>query len=135
MELARQVTEHNELEERYQALADWSQAACVNPASAKKTNSVHRSQLHEFKQQVLRATVQNDDGSIIELKDPDGRIKLAFTGGTDDPSLELQLNVFVPVQGSFTIHPPKMIYKFGAFPTSKSDLVWKRPPGISILAC
>jgi hypothetical protein len=97
----------------------WSQTAYYAPHT--KGVSAHRSQLDATKEKVLRLSILNPDGTTTNIDGPKGRLKLAFTGGNDDSSLELQLQQFSPYSPVELDFPFKIIYKFSAFPSSKVD--------------
>jgi hypothetical protein len=99
----------------------WSQAAYVHPKA--NQHSVHRSQLDFTKDKVRRLRVLNEDGTTIELSEPK-KLKLAFTGGTDDLLIEISLRSFGPPSQTESIFPTAIIYKFSASPSSKSDVIY-----------
>jgi hypothetical protein len=75
---------------RYLEYGPWSQTAYVHPKASKQ--SVHRSQLDCTKDKIQRLSIRNGDGTTIEFEGSECKqLWLAFTGGTDDPSIELSL--------------------------------------------
>ncbi|KAE9371631.1 hypothetical protein N431DRAFT_441607 [Stipitochalara longipes BDJ] len=112
------------IEERDPNFGKWSRTPYNIPHSKKpKKSSVHRPQLDPRKEKIIHLSVQNPDGSIIDINEPDGRLKFAFTGGNDDPSIELHLMQFGPYPHAEPC-PSTIIYKFAAFPASGRDIVY-----------
>ncbi|PMD30675.1 hypothetical protein L207DRAFT_592434 [Hyaloscypha variabilis F] len=89
-------------------------------------HSVHSSQLDVRKERVRQLSVQNPDGSIININEPEGKLKFAFTGGTDDPALELSLRDISPSSPPplENLYPSTMAFIFHAFPSSTLDFVY-----------
>ena len=112
------------VKERDLKFGEWSKALYDTPHSNKSNGtSVHRSQLEILKEKIFRLSVRNPDGSSINIDEPEGRLKFAFTGGNDDPSIEIHLMQFGP-SPHVAACPSTVIYKFTVFPESGRDVVY-----------
>ncbi len=122
----------NCLEKRYLEYGPWSQTAYVNPKASK--DSVHRSQLDCTKDKIQRLNILNDDGTTIEVEKSECKpLRLAFTGDTDDPSIELSLKQFGSDPWTRVYFNPTIIYKFTAFANSETDFVFKDRHAVEFL--
>jgi hypothetical protein len=112
------------VKERDLKFGEWSKALYDTPHSNKSNGtSVHRSQLEILKEKIFRLSVRNPDGSSINIDEPEGILKFAFTGGNDDPSIEIHLMQFGP-SPHVAACPSTVIYKFTVFPESGRDVVY-----------
>jgi hypothetical protein len=112
------------IEKRYLEYGPWSQTAYVHPRASK--NSVHRSQLDFTKEKTQRLNILNGDGTTIEFDGSDCKhLRLGFSGGTDDPSIELSLRHFISDPWTAHYFTPTTGYKFTAFANSETDFVFK----------
>jgi hypothetical protein len=110
------------IEERYLEDGSWSQTASVHPRASKQ--SVHRSQLDSTNDKIQRLNIANSDGSTIDFEGSEcEQSRLGFTGGTDDPSIELSLRQFSSDPWTAQCRAPTIIYKYTAFAHSETDFV------------
>ncbi len=120
------------IEKRYLEYGPWSQTAYVHPKASKQ--SIHRSQLDFTRDKIQRLNILSGDGTTIEFEKSECKqLRLAFTGGTDDPSIELSLKQFSshPLTGQY--FTPTIIYKFTAFANSETDYVSKDRNAVDFL--
>jgi len=114
----------NRIEKRYLEYGQWSQTAYVHPKASKQ--SIHRSQLDFTRDKIQRLNILNGDGTTIEFEGSECKqLRLGFTGGTDDPSIELSLRDFI--SDPWTAHDfiQTISYRFTAFASSETDFVFE----------